>query len=100
MHSKTAASFDFTPRPDGNVRIEFYDDGGTTIGSQVITAMAFASVPLVAFITLTAMKQGAEVAKKLIRILREVDEAAECDAETQPELPPQNPRGEKGNGNL
>ena len=75
MARRIAASFDFKPQPEGTVIIEFYDDHDNTCGVQVITGQAFVSIPLVAFITLTAMKQGPDVAAKLIRVMRAAEEA-------------------------
>ena len=41
-----ATGFSFEPLPDG-VRIEFHDDGGETISSQVISGDAFRRLPVV-----------------------------------------------------
>ena len=66
MSNQIATGFDFEPLPDGNVLIEFHDDQGTTINSQIITGDAFASVPMTAIITLVALRQGADAAKAII----------------------------------
>jgi hypothetical protein len=69
-----ASGFEFTPMPDGTVLMEFCDDNGRTINRQVITTQSLVRLPLVAYITLTAMRQGADAAEKLVRVLRAVEE--------------------------
>jgi hypothetical protein len=75
MRHKLAIGFRFKLLPDGTVRIEFHDDGGKALNTQIITGEAFQRVPLAAFVTTTAMASGAEVAKKLVRIMRAAEEA-------------------------
>jgi hypothetical protein len=74
VRKPTATSVKFLRLGDGRVLVKFYDDGGNLCSSQVITANAFAGIPLVAFIKLTAMDQGPAVAKKLARIMRAIEE--------------------------
>ncbi|NLY01165.1 MAG: hypothetical protein GXY83_34165 [Rhodopirellula sp.] len=78
MSNQVATGFDFQPLPNGNVLIEFCDDQGTTVNTQIITAQALVRLPLVAFITLTAINLGAEAAAKLLPVM---DAAEELEAE-------------------
>lgn len=75
MTNPIATGFEFELLPDGTVRIRFHDNGGKSLNTQVITGKAFQRIPLAAFVTTTAMDQGAEVAKKLVCIMRAAEEA-------------------------
>jgi hypothetical protein len=52
---RIATGLEFQPLADGNVRIEFHDDGAQSV--------------------LAAIDQGAEVAEKLVGIIRAAEEA-------------------------
>ena len=75
MTKPIVTDFEFDLQRDGTVLVEFCDDDGITLNSQVITHDAFKRIPLAAFFVLTAMDLGPEVAKKLLPIMRAAEEA-------------------------
>jgi len=77
MNATIATGIEFTPQPDRTVIIEFCDDEGMAITTQVITADLLVQIPLVAFVTLTATERGPEVAKELVHLLRAAEEKSE-----------------------
>ncbi len=66
---KTATGFDFEPLPDGSVLIEFFGNDGKTFNSQVITAEALRSMPLVVALTDVALRKGPDVAREVVEKL-------------------------------
>lgn len=77
MNEPIATGIEFQPQPDGTVIIEFCDDDGNTLSTQVMSDSLFIQIPLVAFVTLTGMELGPEVAKKLVRLMRAAEEEVE-----------------------
>jgi hypothetical protein len=75
MPRRIAAGFEFQPQPDGTVRVNFHDNDGTIINTQIVTGDAFLRVPLAAFVTTTAMDHAPEVVAQLVRIMRAAEEA-------------------------
>lgn len=59
MTNKVATGFACQPLPDGNVLIEFHDDGGATTSSQIVSADLLMHLPMVVRLTLAVMDQGA-----------------------------------------
>jgi hypothetical protein len=74
MSDSIASGFEFQLQLDGTIIMEFHDDEGKIINTQFVTGEAFKRVPLVAFIAAMATEAGPEVAKKLIRTLRALEE--------------------------
>ncbi len=66
---ETATGFDFEPLPDGNVLIEFFGDDGKTFNKQVVTPDFLHDMPLVASLTVVAMRHGPQVAREIMRKL-------------------------------
>ncbi len=64
-----ATGFDFEPRPDGNVLIEFFGDDGRTFNNQIVTPTVMRSMGLVSALTDVALKKGPEVAKAVMGML-------------------------------
>jgi hypothetical protein len=69
-----ATGFEFEPQADGNVRIEFCDDHGNPLSTQVMTRGCLLRIMLGAFVTTTVMDIGPEVARKLMRVMDVVDD--------------------------
>ncbi len=65
----TASGFDFEPLPDGSVRIEFIDDDGRTVNTQIVTADVVRRMPLVATLLDVAMRLGPDVAREIVERL-------------------------------
>ena len=74
MCDSIATGFEFEPQPNGTVIIEFHDDHGKPINSQILTRNAFLMIPLTAFVASTAMDLTDELGKKLGHILRALEE--------------------------
>ena len=74
MSHRIATGFNFRPLADGNVCIEFRDDGGQPVHTQVITGDAFKCIPWDAFVMLMALGWAAEVAEKLGRLIQNFEE--------------------------
>jgi len=74
MNDSIAEKFEFKPRPDGTVIIEFYDDRKRPINAQILSRNAFLMLPLGAFVASTKMDLTDEMGKNLGHILRAVEE--------------------------
>ena len=72
MPEQVATGVDFQPLPDGYILVEFQADDGQTLNEQVITDDVLKSIPVLAFLTEIAMREGAEAAMKVMRMLRGV----------------------------
>jgi hypothetical protein len=59
----TATGFEFGPLSNGNVLIEFFNDGGKAINTQVITRECLARIPVVAHAFFLAVEEGKEAAQ-------------------------------------
>jgi hypothetical protein len=59
VNNSAATGFACQPLPDGTVQVEFHDDRGGTIGSQIVSVDALRHLPLLAELTLAVMGQGA-----------------------------------------
>jgi hypothetical protein len=57
--AKIATGLACQPLADGNVLIEFYDKGGETISTVVVSADALRHLPILVRLTLAVMEQGA-----------------------------------------
>lgn len=68
---KTATGFDLEPLGDGSVLIEFFGDDDKTFNSQVITAEALRSMPLVASLTEIALREGPAAVGEIMEKLNE-----------------------------
>ncbi len=66
MSNPIATGFDFEPLKDGNVLIEFFGDDGHTFNTQVVTSEVLRSLPMVAMLTMVAMRDGMEAVKRLM----------------------------------
>jgi len=74
MPTQIAAGFDFEPLPDASIGIEFRDDGGQPVHTQVITGDVFKCIPWDAFVMLMALAWAAEVAEKFGRLIQKFKE--------------------------
>ena len=64
-----ATGFAARPLTDGNILVEFQDDGGRTLSSQIISADLLKRIPVVALLTHTAMSEGIEAVIRAIETL-------------------------------
>jgi hypothetical protein len=74
MCDSIASGFEFQPQPDGTMKIEFFDDDGKPLSSQVMTRECLLRIMLGAFVTTTVMGLGPEVARTLMRVMDAVED--------------------------
>jgi hypothetical protein len=66
MKTRIATGFDFESLDDGTVLIEFYDDDGETLNTQVVSADVMASEPFVTHLTRLAFTQELDAIKAML----------------------------------
>lgn len=59
MTARIATGFACQPLPDGTVLIEFHDDGGEAINSQIVSSDAFRHLAFLVELTLAVVDVGA-----------------------------------------
>lgn len=57
-----ATGFDFEPLPHGDVLMQFFDDDGEAINTQVITKVCLARIPVVIYAFFLAVEKGSDEA--------------------------------------
>jgi hypothetical protein len=66
MKTQIATGFELQPLADGNVLVEFHDDHGETLNSQIVTAEVVASMPIVANLTGLTLTQELDAIKAML----------------------------------
>jgi hypothetical protein len=66
MVMQIATGFELQPLADGNVLVEFHDDDGETLNSQIVTAEVVASMPIVANLTGLTLTQELDAIKAML----------------------------------
>ena len=69
----TATGFDFEPLPHGDVLMQFFDDDGEAINTQVISKECLARIPVVAHVFFLAVEEGKEAALTYLRKISILD---------------------------
>jgi hypothetical protein len=68
-----ATGFDFEPLPHGDVLLQFFDDDGEAINTQVITTECLARIPVVIHALFLAVEEGKEAALTYLRKMSILD---------------------------
>ena len=66
VEQNTATGFDFEPLPHGDVLMQFLDDDGEAINTQVITKECLARIPVIVHAFFLAVEEGKEAAIKYL----------------------------------
>ena len=78
MKARIATGFEFEPLANGNVLVEFFDDDGETVNTQVVTAEVVASMPLVAHITGLALTEGIDAVEEAVSRMGRLQEVQDA----------------------
>jgi hypothetical protein len=62
----TATGFDFEPLPNGDVLMQFFDDDGVAINTQVMTRECLARLPIVVHAFFLAVEKGKDEALQFL----------------------------------